>query len=256
MPALHLARAGAGPRLVFVHGSISAGWEAWVEQQPLADRFELLVLWRSGYAPNPPIDSLDFEAQALEVAALLRPGDHLIGHSYGGVVALLAALHAAPILASLTLVEPVAFAVAAQDPEVRAFEDRMAEDLAGITDPVAYLRAFAMGMGAPEDTLPTELPPAFEDRVRTFMRERWPGEARVDLGRLAQARLPVLVVSVGWHAAFDAVCDVIEREVGAERIVLEGAGHSVQELGEPFNEALAAFVQRVERRIDTPGAPA
>jgi pimeloyl-ACP methyl ester carboxylesterase len=249
LPGLHLARVGQGPRLVFVHGSISAGWEAWDAQRTLADRFELLVLWRSGYAPNPPLDALDFDVQADEVVSLLRSGDHLVAHSHGGVVALLAAARAAPMLASLTLVEPAAFALAPDDPDVRAFEDGLRSSLAGVTDPVAYFRTFANGMGAPDEVLPTELPPAFEDRVRTFMLERWPGEAEIDLDAISRTPLPVLVVSGDWHPAFDAVCDVIEERLGAERVVLSGAGHTVQEVGRPFNDALASFVERTEHEM-------
>jgi len=53
------------------------------------------------------------------------------------------------------------------------------------------------------------------------------------------------VESVGAHSEpFDIVCDVLESRLGAERAVLPGAGHSVQRLGEPFNDLLAAFVTR------------
>ena len=34
---------------------------------------------------------IDFEEQAEELPTLLEPGDHLVGHSYGAVVSLLAA---------------------------------------------------------------------------------------------------------------------------------------------------------------------
>jgi citrate synthase len=40
------------------------------------------------------------------------------------------------------------------------------------------------------------------------------------------------------------VCDVLEERLGAERAVLPGMGHSIQRLGEPFNELLADFVER------------
>ncbi|MDX6470394.1 MAG: hypothetical protein QOF75_2197, partial [Gaiellaceae bacterium] len=51
--------------------------------------------------------------------------------------------------------------------------------------------------------------------------------------------------------AFDAVCDVLEERLGAERAVLPGAGHAVQRLGEPFNDVLADFVERAERQHQT-----
>ena len=249
MAPLHLARTGAGPRIVLVHGSIGAGWEAWDAQRPLADRFELVVLWRSGYAPNPPLDVLDLDVQAAEVAALLQPGDHLVGHSYGAVVALAAAAQVAPMLASLVVVEPPAFALVPDDPAVRAFEDGLRGALVGITEPVRYFGTFLTQMGVPEDELPDALPPALEDRVRSFMGETWPGDAEIDLEPIRATALPVLVVSGGWHPAFDAVCDLLERELRAERVVLPEYGHSIPELGDPFNETLAAFVDGVERGI-------
>ena len=78
-------------RLVLVHGSVVGGRATWTAQRPLAREFELVVLERPGFPPNPPVDRVDFEADAQLVARLLEPGDHLVGHSYGGVVALLAA---------------------------------------------------------------------------------------------------------------------------------------------------------------------
>jgi hypothetical protein len=61
-------------------------------------------------------------------------------------------------------------------------------------------------------------------------------------GHTARA-FPKLVVSGGHSPAFDAVCDVLEERLGAERAVLPGAGHSVQRLGTPFNERLTSFVE-------------
>jgi pimeloyl-ACP methyl ester carboxylesterase len=66
----------------------------------------------------------------------------------------------------------------------------------------------------------------------------------IPFDELAAAPFPKLVVSGGHDAAFEAVCDVLEEKLGAERAVLPGAGHSVQRLGEPFNAVLADFVTR------------
>ncbi|MEX5305609.1 alpha/beta fold hydrolase [Kocuria sp. CPCC 205258] len=46
---------------------------------------------RRGYFPNPPAEVEDFEVDAGDVAELLTGPMHLVGHSYGAVVALLAA---------------------------------------------------------------------------------------------------------------------------------------------------------------------
>jgi citrate synthase len=63
---------------------------------------------------------------------------------------------------------------------------------------------------------------------------------------LAAAPFPKLAVSGGHSPAFEAVCDVLEQRLGAERAVLPGMGHSVQRLGGPFNELLTEFVLRAE----------
>jgi pimeloyl-ACP methyl ester carboxylesterase len=76
------------------------------------------------------------------------------------------------------------------------------------------------------------------------MVERSPAEAVIPFDELASVPLPKLVVSGGHSAAFDAVCDVLEERLGAERAVLPGAGHSVQRLGEPFNDLVTSFVER------------
>ena len=76
-----------------------------------------------------------------------------------------------------------------------------------------------------------------------LMVERPPWEAEILLEELAAAPFPMLAVSGAHSAAFDAVCDVLEQRIGAERAVLPGAGHSPQRLGKPFNELLAAFIK-------------
>ena len=75
------------------------------------------------------------------------------------------------------------------------------------------------------------------------MAERSPDEAVVPFDELAAAPFPKLVVSGGHHAAFDAVCDVLEARLGAERAVLPGAGHSLPR-APGYNDMLVSFVER------------
>jgi pimeloyl-ACP methyl ester carboxylesterase len=238
---MHVDVLGSGPRVVLVHGSVGYGLDAWQAQLPLAERFTLVVPTRSGYPPNPPLESIDFDHQAADLAQLLRPGDHLVGHSYGGVVSLLAAAQHSDALASLTVIEPPAFGVAPDDPAVQEF---MAAFEGGHpTDPAEYLRFFSPLVGS-ATRLPDPLPPALEAGARAAIAERYPNEAVIRLDALCVAPFPKLVVSGGHHAAFDAVCDVLERELAAERAVVPGAGHSVARTGEPFNRVLVDFVER------------
>src|SRR5260370_6401877 len=97
-----------------------------------------------------------------------------------------------------------------------------------------------------------ELSPALLQGARTLMVERNPWEAQPPLDELAAAPFPKLVVSGAHSATFDAVCDVLVERLDAKRAVLPGAGHSVQRLGEPFNELLAAFVRRAAHGAPPP----
>jgi hypothetical protein len=47
------------------------------------------------------------------------------------------------------------------------------------------------------------------------------------------------------NPAFEAVCDLLERELKAERAVIRGAGHAVPRTGAPFNHRLEAFLKTV-----------
>lgn len=229
---------GTGPRLVLLHGSVTPAWSTWGAQRPLAERFTLVVPTRSGYPPNPPLERIDFERQAEELAAVVERGDHLAAHSYGAVVALVAAPDLP--LASLTVIEPPAFAVARDHPAVREFGDAIAR---APSDPRGYLEYFLPLVGSSLE-VPDPLPPSLEAGAWAALSERWPSEAEPALDEIAAAPYPKLVVSGGHSDAFDAVCDVLEERLGAERAVLRGAGHSVARLGEAFNEVLESFIAR------------
>jgi pimeloyl-ACP methyl ester carboxylesterase len=231
-------------RIVLVHGSVMGGRGTWAAQRPLAERFELLVLDRPGFPPNPPVERIDFEADGAFVAGLLEPGDHLVGHSYGGIVSLLAAASRPDVLRSLTVIEPpctrVAAGVAEVDDFARAGMDLYATARSG--DPDEYLRRFLAAVGSEFDP-PSPLPPELEQGARNLAIERGPWEADIPLAALALTPFPKLVVSGAHLGAYDVICDVLERELDAERVVLPGYGHAVQRHPE-FNVRLADFVER------------
>jgi hypothetical protein len=75
------------------------------------------------------------------------------------------------------------------------------------------------------------------------MAERPPSEAEIPLETLRARLYPKLVISGGHNAAFDAVCDVLERGLDAERAVVPGAGHSLPRAPR-YNDVLVDFVER------------
>ena len=222
-------------RLVLLHGSVTNAALTWRKQQALAAEFELVTPDRPGFPPGPPVARVDFDAEVPWLEALVRPGDHLVGQSYGGVIALLAAPRLP--LASLTVIEPPAFGVARGDPAV----ERWLEQASALPrdDPRTYVEAFLAHVGAPL-RLPDPLPPALQQGAEAFLTERWPSEAVIPLAPLPY---PVLVVTGDHEPAFEAVGDVLERELRAERLVLRGAGHAVQN-ARGFNDRLLEFLRR------------
>jgi pimeloyl-ACP methyl ester carboxylesterase len=73
MAALAVRRLGSGPEVLLVHGG--AGPEmTWERQAELAESFALVVPWRRGYPPNPPVERQDWEADAEDLLALAGDG--------------------------------------------------------------------------------------------------------------------------------------------------------------------------------------
>jgi pimeloyl-ACP methyl ester carboxylesterase len=229
-------------RLVLVHGSVRNGDVAWAAQAELAASFELVVLNRPGFPPNPPEDHIDFEEHGHWVAERLRPGDHLCGHSYGAVVSMFAA-EAARELRSLILIEPPAFGVASDDPEVAAYANRQkAYWSAGSREPRTFLAGFYELAGRRLD-LPDVLPADLLQGAQALIVQRGPWEAQPAFARLTGRGVRTLVVSGGWSPVFETVCDVVAERLGAERSVYHGAGHNVQN-APGFNDGLLGFLQR------------
>jgi pimeloyl-ACP methyl ester carboxylesterase len=220
-------------RLVLVHGSVTNADLSWGRQRVLVDRFELVLPNRPGFPPGPRVERVDFERDAEWLGTVVRPGDHLVGHSYGGVGALLAA--PALELGSLTVIEPPAFGVARGDTDVEAWLDgAFALPRHSVR---AYAEAFFAHVGVPFP-LPDPLTPELQQGAEAFFTERFPTEAAIPLEPLPYR---VLVVTGDHEPAFEVVGDVLERALGAERAILPGAGHVVQN-ADGFNEALVRFV--------------
>ena len=218
----------------------------WSAQKPLADRFEIVAPNRRGFPPGPDVEHVDFEDEAVWLEQFLGAGDRT-----SSAIRTAASSRSWPRRGARSSsvrsrsIEPPAFGVARGVPAVDETMARVEEHWTnGPRDPGEFLRGFFGLVGT--STPPGNFTPELLQGARTLMVERPPSEAVIPLDELARAPFPKLVVSGGHSAAFEAVCDVLEERLGAERAVLPGAGHSIQRLGEPFNELLASFVERAE----------
>jgi pimeloyl-ACP methyl ester carboxylesterase len=109
------ADAGAGPPVVLIHSSVSGNrqWRALTEA--LRDRYRVLALNLYGYGettPWPGTEPQSLAAQAELVLAVCEEAGEpvrLVGHSFGGSVALTAALLLGERASDLVLLEPNPF---------------------------------------------------------------------------------------------------------------------------------------------------
>lgn len=244
---------GDGEPAVFVHGSFGWGDETFSEQRPLAESYRLLLVDRRGFGASPANGRVDFERDADDVAELLRDGAHLVGHSYGGVVSMLAAARRPNAVRSLLLIEPPAFGIARGNEAVEQLIANISEAAASTDDPAEYRARFLQGFGFPAPRGALEGPRL--DAARASMTERPPWEADIPLDDLARERLRVLLVQGDWcpapdsaralaGEAFRAVCDVLYERLDAERALFPSA-HNPQKLGRVFNDRLRAFWEDV-----------
>lgn len=144
---------GAGETLVLLHCSAGSGGQWRALGECLQDRFHVIAPDLYGYGASDPWSgcgpfSLAAEAEAIGALLAQSPGPvHLVGHSYGGAVALRLARDLSERLRSLTLIEPVAFHLLRRETEPdRALCEEVHALAAAVSDAVVsgdYWRGMA-----------------------------------------------------------------------------------------------------------------
>lgn len=241
-PEVAVTVVGDGPRVLLVHGgNPRGGAAAFAAQHPLADRWRLVMPDRPGHGRTPASGRSDFDRDADLLTPLLgADGAHVVGHSYGAVVALQIAVSAPQRVRSLALIEPPAYCFAAADPSVAqmaAENQRLFEQPP--SNPEELLRGFFTLTGIPlPPRLPNPLPPPLLQAATSLAHMRGPYEANFDAADLVVGGYPVLVITSGQMTGFEAIAEAIAAQTGGTHVVVPGTTHSVQDAGEPVNEIL------------------
>ena len=103
---------GTGESVVFIHGAFIADtFRPLLVEPTLAGHYRLILYHRRGYAGSSlASEPISVARQAADCRALLRHLDversHVMGHSYGAIVALQLALDTPSVVHSLALLEP------------------------------------------------------------------------------------------------------------------------------------------------------
>lgn len=212
---------GAGEPAVLVHGSASdhRTWRAQLDD--IGQRFRVIAYSRRYHWPNPRIaDGADYSMaeHAADLAAVVRslgPAPaHVVGHSYGALVALALALQEPRLVRSLVLVEPPAITLFVSNKPKAAELLRLM--LRRPRTAAALVHLGATGLG-----------PATSAAAR--------GDMEAVMRFVNGQRSPRI-----FHRLNDRLEELLPR---ATRVVIPGASHLVHEDNAPaFNEAVLAHL--------------
>ena len=264
MTDLHTETYGTGDPVLLVHGSGSWGVDTFGAQRALADEFRLIMMDRRGYGHSPAAANIGWQTDKEDVAGLLTDlgGAHLVGHSSGGTMALLAAAMVPHAVRSLIVVEPMVWGIAdpADSPPERAAAYREAwmrgpglstgDFLIAITEVTGLQHA--AGMVSATWAKATEADWAAAEAMR---HESWPGGAPIDVTTLATTDSPKIVVvgawdstlhpdiadmwASGWRQAVAAEHSALARGIKARLVTLSRSTHTPMiEETEVFNALL------------------
>lgn len=254
---LHITRWGyAGPKVVMVHGSAQGsavgGDHQFSAQQRLADKgWQVIVPDRPGHgrssAPGRPDDA---EVDGEWVAELLGDGAHLVGHSFGGCVALAAAAKRPSAVHSLTLIEPGMQKLAIHDPHVKRLVLRMMGVMLFSMSAASRAKRFAKLVGVPESLRGAGDAEELQRMGKGIARLKVPSKAALEreLAVIRDAGIPLLVVTGGWSPAFEATADAVARAGNGQRRVIPSPHHFPQLVSDEFNQVLVRFMAESDAR--------
>lgn len=258
----------SGPVVLMVHGGVQGGIGGgptnFHAQRPLADRgWRLRLMDRPGFGDSPSRGPDDMAADGALIADHLGEGSHLVGHSFGGAGALLAAARHPEAVRSLTLIEPALQPLIFTDPQVAQSEEGqkvgavVVRFLMEAKTPGEFAMNFVRSLSRPKMDANAEFaniadsPERAEYLGQSLLRSRGvsPGEMKAAADTVRQNGIPVMVVSSGYHEGQEITAGVVARATGGKHVVVPGDSHFIQrDTPDQFNDVLEAFMRESESR--------
>jgi pimeloyl-ACP methyl ester carboxylesterase len=252
---------GVGEPAVLIHGSVLADTYLPMLSEPSLSSFKLVRYRRRGFGNStPPASTISISDQANDCWALMSELNiaraHIVGHSYGGVIALQLALNHPEAVHSLALLEP---ALVGFVPKAAEFMGALAPVIETHRkgDCRGALEGFFLHVAGPDwrrsfDALPGSLEMALAD-IDNLFRVEIPamGEwrfTRDDAGRIHQ---PLLAVVGGESApVFLEIQELVQSWFPhAKPVIIPRTNHMLQAI-EPraLAEVLASFWKKAPMR--------
>jgi pimeloyl-ACP methyl ester carboxylesterase len=227
---------GAGKPVLFIHGSIIAEAFAPLLSQPsLAESYRLVSYHRRGFAGSThstaPVSIAQQTADARALMDLLGiQRAHVVGHSYGGLIALQLALDAPQRVHSLALLEPgtlwcanPAESMELLQPIIQLYE---AGDKAGALD------AFGQAVAGP----------GFRKAINRVLAPNWFDQAVVDADTFFQIELPAML---DWSFTPEMAARITQPSLsvlGAESAAVDPSAAEEHELLQAWMPQTEAFI--------------
>jgi len=253
---------GSGPLVILIHGSVS-DYREWEKQLgPLAQHYRVVAYSRRFHWPNarPGKDAdasvASVDRQVDDLAALVKTlgstPAHIIGHSFGGAVALNFALRYPALVRTLVLVEPAVSSVLGDKPENseatkegQAIRAKMKEAFDS-GDAQRIVRTYADHVAPGEfERATTEVREMLIANVHAFQLDFTAPRAVLSCDDARKVAVPVLVLSgdrspLGLQRIAEATANCIPK---ARFTKIRGATHWVQhDHPEEFNAAVLGFL--------------
>lgn len=256
----HVVRYGSGQRrALFIHCTLAHSG-AWTRvQAELLDKLDMTAFDRPGHGRSAdwsgeggPVGLLDLTTRI--AAELAGARADIVGHSYGGLVALRLALTRPDLVRSLTLIEPPLFAAIRGTPAFAAHGEAMHGFAAALADDnrarAAEIFHRATSPETPWERLPGPARTGFARRIHAIDVEN-PVTMDDAAGLLAPGGLesisvPVLLLQGGVSPPVlaETMRALAARLPRAKRVLIAGAGHMAP-VTHPVNVAgeLARFLK-------------
>jgi pimeloyl-ACP methyl ester carboxylesterase len=252
---------GSGEPVVLIHGSfIADGLRPLLTEPSLTEQWRVFLYHRRGFAGSTHLDApVSMAQKAADCRALLEHAGiqraHVVGHSYGGNIALQLALDAPDLVHSIALLEPALFSVPSSpqlfESLAPAFQMYDAGNKAGAVD--GCLRG-VFGedyRNVLDRVLPGALAQAVTD-ADTFFRLEMPALqqwsfTQAEANRIGQPVLSVLGSQSDtlWKGRTEVHELVQAWWPRTETFVLQGAAHALQIVNPTgMAEGLAGFFAR------------
>ena len=251
---------GSGDPLLLIHGAILADAFLPLMIEPsIASNYQVIYHHRRGFAGSVrATSSLTIKERASDCLALLGhlgvPQTHVVGHSYGGLIALQCALDAPDQVISLALLEPALFGSAPSAPEFMQAAGPVVE-MYESGDKVGAVDGFLNLVGGPDfrKVIDEVLPPGafdlavsdidtwFQSEMPSFEGWSFTAEEAKDI------RQPVLsVVGDETIPIFRECHDLIKQWIPqTEELGIPQATHGLQMMNpRAVAESLAGFLAR------------